>query len=302
MSLPKLLAIVGPTGTGKSDLAVEVARRTGAEIISADSMQVYRGMDIGTAKPSRALREEIPHHAIDVVDPDDPMSAGRFAALARAAAHAALARGSPVVLCGGTGLYARAFAGGLLEGVGADPELRAELEALSSEALAARLREVDPALAARVHPNNRVRMVRYLEIHGLGGDPASDRQTAHAFADRPFDVRWLGLDLPREPLWKRLEARLDAMLAAGWVEEVQALHASGYGPELKPLRAIGYREIGELLAGHADLATTRERIFVATRRFARRQRTWFKVEPGMQWIDARQRGAALERALAQLGA
>jgi tRNA dimethylallyltransferase len=297
---PRILAIVGPTGTGKTELAAALARRIGAEVISADSMQVYRGMDVGTAKPSSALRAEIPHHGIDVVDPDDEMSAGRFAELARAAAFEILQRGRPVILCGGSGLYARAFAGGLIDAAGTDPALRARIEALPDAELFAALRELDPELAARIHPANRVRRVRALEIARLRGAGASQLQARHGFEDRPFEMAWLGLDLPRETLWARLRARVEAMFAAGWIEEVRSLHAAGYGPDLRALQGIGYREIGWLLAGRIDPREARERIYLATRRFAKRQRTWFRAEPGMVWADPQRPERWLEQALLRL--
>lgn len=228
------------------------------------------------------------------------MSAGRFAALAREAARTAHARGRVVILCGGTGLYARAFAGGLVEGVTGEPALRAELEALPAAQLLERLRELDPDLAQRVHPNNHVRLVRYVEIASLGGRAASERHARHGFGDRPFDVAWLGLDLPREALWPRLRARVDAMFEAGWIDEVRRLRAAGHGPELKSMQAIGYREIGAMLDAGVGEGEVREQIWWATRRYARRQRTWFRSEPGMEWIDARERATALERALAGL--
>ena len=223
MPKPAVLAIVGPTGTGKTALALEVARRAGAEIVSADSMQVYRGMDIGTAKPSASQLRAVPHHGIDIVDPDDPMSAGRFAAYARAAASAALERGRRVLLCGGTGLYARAFAGGLIEGAESDPELRARLERLSTPELAARLRASDPRELARLDPRDRVRLLRALEIGELTGRPASAVRERHAFDDRPFEMTWLGLDLPRDALWPRLRGRVDRMFERGLVAEVEGL-------------------------------------------------------------------------------
>lgn len=297
---PRVLAIVGPTGTGKTELACEVARRSGAEIVSADSMQVYRGLDVGTAKPSRALRAEIPHHALDLVAPDEPMSAGRWAAAARAAAREIHARGQPILLVGGTGLYARAFAGGLIAGAESDPLLRAELEARSDRDLRAELTARDPAAAARIPPRDRVRTVRALEAARLAARPISEQHARHRFTDRPFEVRWLGLALDRDALALRLRARVDRMFAEGLVEEVRGLHAAGYGPSLRPLRAIGYREVGELLAGALDEPTARERIWIATRRYAKRQRTWFRAEPGLEWQDADARGAAVERALALL--
>jgi tRNA dimethylallyltransferase len=298
---PRVLALVGLTATGKSELACEVARRVGGEVISADSMQVYRGMDIGTAKPSAAIRSKIPHHGIDIVDPDEVMSAGRWAAIARRAARDAHGRGCPVVLCGGTGLYARAFAGGLVEGVAADSELRAELETRSTADLHAELERVDPASAARIHPNDRVRIERALEGTRLGGRPLSAQQAEHRFGDVPFDVRWLGLTLERDALWRRLRERVDRMFAAGLVEEVRSLHRAGYGPELRPLQAIGYREVGQLIAGRLTEAEAREAILLATRRYARRQRTWFRAEPALEWVDASEPEPILERALDWVG-
>ncbi len=190
-----VLAIVGPTGTGKTEIAAEVARRSGAEIISADSLQVYRGLDIGSAKPEPALRREVPHHLIDVVDPDDPMSAGRYAQLARSAAREIAARDRPVLLCGGSGLYARAFAGGLIAAVESEPELRADLERRETPDLLRELRAADPEAAARIPRRDRVRIVRALEVLRLGGETISRRHAGHDFGDRPFAVRWLGAQM-----------------------------------------------------------------------------------------------------------
>ncbi|MBW2282274.1 MAG: tRNA (adenosine(37)-N6)-dimethylallyltransferase MiaA [Deltaproteobacteria bacterium] len=302
MSRPRVLALVGLTGTGKTALACAVARRAGAEVISADSMQVYRGMDIGTAKPSRALRGEVPHHAIDVVDPDDPMSAGRFAALAREAADDIVARGRRVIVCGGTGLYARAFAGGLIGGAESDPGLRAELEARDAADLYAELERRDPATARQTPPANKVRVVRALEALQLAGRPVSEQRESHGFSDRPYDVRWLALGLERDTLWRRIEARVERMFAAGLVDEVRGLHAAGYGPELRALKSIGYREVGELLAGRTGEAQARDAITLATRQYAKRQRTWFNAEPGLRWLDATAGAAVLEEtALEALG-
>jgi tRNA dimethylallyltransferase len=295
-----VVAIVGPTASGKSEIAAEVARRAGAEIISADSVQVYRGLDIGSAKPGIELRREIPHHAIDVVDPDDPMDAGRYAALAREAARAIAARGRAIVLCGGSGLYARVFAGGLVTDVASDPELRAELEALDTASLYAELERTDPAAAAKIPPENRVRVQRALEVQRLGGRPQSEQHAEHGFTDRPFQVRWLALDVEREVLAKRIDARIEQMFARGLVDEVRGLHARGFGPELRSLQTIGYREVAELLAGRLTEPAAREAITTATRRYAKRQRTWFRSEPGLEWIPSNDPKAVIERAVAEL--
>jgi tRNA dimethylallyltransferase len=297
---PRVVAIVGPTGAGKTELACAVARETGAEIISADSMQVYRGMDIGTAKPSPSLRAEIPHHGLDLVAPDEPMSAGRWAELARAAALAIAARSRPILLVGGTGLYARAFAGGLIAGVGSDARVRAELEARSTDELRAELEAGDAAAAARIPRADRVRTVRALEVLRLGAGRISDAHARHRFADRPFELVWLGLAVDRERLAARLRARVEAMFAQGLVAELAALHAAGFAPSLRPLRAIGYREAGELLAGRISEAEAIERAWIATRRYAKRQRTWFRAEPELDWLDADSREHARERVLAAL--
>jgi tRNA dimethylallyltransferase len=291
-----VVAVVGLTGTGKTELAAELARRTGGEIIGCDSMQVYRGMDVGTAKPVAALRREIPHHAIDVADPDQQMSAGRFAAIARAAAHGVLARGRRAILCGGTGLYARAFAGGLLPQLEARAEVRAELRARSAESLRAELLAIDPEAGARIAPADRVRIERALEIARQARTPASRLRDVHAFGDRPFEVRWAALELPREELSRRIDARVARMFREGLVDEVQALWRAGYTRRYPPLRSIGYREVGWLLDGRIDEADARERIAIATRRYAKRQRTWFRSEPGVRWVDA----SDPERALAAL--
>jgi tRNA dimethylallyltransferase len=294
---PRVVAIVGPTGTGKTELACAVARRTGAEIVSADSMQVYRGMDIGTAKPSAELRAEIPHHALDLVAPDEPMSAGRWAEFARRAAFEIAARGRPILLVGGTGLYARAFAGGLIAGVGSDARVRAELETRSRDDLRAELEQVDPVAAARIGQSDRLRIARALEAQRLGVSPISAQQLRHAFGDRPFEVVWLGLAVDRDLLTTRLLARVEAMFAAGLVAEVAGLHAAGFSPSLRSLQAIGYRQAGELLAGRISAAEAIELTWIATRRYAKRQRTWFRAEPGLDWLDADARELALERVL-----
>jgi tRNA dimethylallyltransferase len=297
---PRVVAIVGPTGTGKTALACAVARRCGAEILSADSMQVYRGMDIGTAKPTAELRAEIPHHALDLVAPDEPMSAGIWATAARAAAYEIAARGRPILLVGGTGLYARAFAGGLIVGVGSDPVLREELEAMPLAELRAQLETLDPRAAARIPSADRVRTVRALEAQALARRPISTQHAEHSFGDRPFEMVWYGLSVGTAELAARLRARVEAMFEAGLVAELRGLHASGYAATLRSLQAIGYREAGRFLAGELTEAEAIERAWIATRRYAKRQRTWFRAEAGLEWLDADAPERAIETVLGAL--
>lgn len=301
MPRPRVLAIVGLTGTGKTELACAIARRVGAEVIGADSMQVYRGLDLGTAKPSVSLRREIPHHAIDVVDPDDAMTAGRYVALARAAAFDIRSRGLEIVLCGGTGLYARAFAHGLLEGVASDPETRSRLETETTETLRQELERRDPDAARAIQPGDRVRTVRALEVMHLSGRRFSEHTAAHGFDDRPFDVRWLALGLDRDRLWAALRERTALMFREGLVDEVRGLRAQGYA-DARPLRAIGYRQAAQVLDGTSSESEAIEETFLATRKYARRQRTWFNAEPDCEWLDASDPDAALRRGLELLAA
>ena len=293
----RVLAIVGQTGTGKTELACELARRIGGEVIGADSMQVYRRLDIGTAKPSRALREEIPHHAIDLVEPDDPMSAGRYSAYARRAALDIQRRDKCPILCGGTGLYARAFAGGLVEGVASTPSLRTELESRPTVALRQELEQRDPVAAERIASGDRVRMVRALEIASLGGARPSELRTLHGFGDRPFRMIWLGLRMEREPLWDLLRTRVEQMFQGGLVEEVRELRRTGFSPTLRALNSIGYRQAGQVIDGEIDEASAREAAWIATRRYAKRQLTWFRAEPELQWLDAARPAEILDEAL-----
>lgn len=294
---PTVVAVVGPTGSGKTDLACALAERARAEIISADSMQVYRGMDIGTAKPSPEIRARIRHHLIDAVDPDAPMSAGRYMELARAAAHAIHARGRRVVLCGGTGLYARAFACGLVPDLPAVAEMRARLHERSTEALRAELLAIDPESARAIPARDRVRLERALEAHAHAGRAVSSLREAHGFRDRPFALCWIGVAREPAELSARIERRVDAMLAEGWLDEVIALRAR-YPPHLRALQAIGYRELGAHLDGAYSLAEARRQIIVATRRYAKRQRTWFRAEAGLVWISADAPAAIVEAGLA----
>ena len=286
----RLVAVVGPTAAGKTELALRIAEAAGAEIVSLDSQQVYRGMDIGTGKASAAERARVPHHLLDVASPDEPMTAARFAELADRAITDARARGRTVVLAGGTGLYYRALVYGLFDGPPADAALRAQLLAEDLGGLRARLEIVDPVAATRIDPHDRVRTVRALEVHTLTGRPISDHQRDHdhrRVAPR-YEVRGIGLALPREELGQRIDARIDAMFAAGLVGEVQRLVAA-HGTEVRALTAIGYRELVQHLAGTLTLPDAVTQMRQATKRYARRQLGWFRSEPTVAWYkDARE--------------
>lgn len=285
-----IIAIVGPTATGKTSTAVHVARTVGGEIISADSMAVYRGMDIGTAKPTAEERAAVPFHLIDIVEPDQPFNVALFKEMAEEALAAIRARGRRPLVVGGTGLYVRVLLNdfGLTE-TAADPRLREALEAEAASrgapALHARLAAVDPEAAARIHPNDRVRIVRALEVYERTGVGISVRQAEDARRRRPKSAYRFALTAGREELYRRIDARVDAMLAAGLEEEVRGLFARGFGPTLPPLRSLGYKEMGAYVRGECSLEEAVCTIKQSTRRFAKRQLTWFRAEQNLIWID-----------------
>jgi tRNA dimethylallyltransferase len=274
----RALYLVGPTATGKSAVGVALAERLGAEIIALDSMTLYRGMDIGTAKPTAAERRGVPHHLIDVLDPWEHASVAEYRKWAIAAAAGIEARGRPVLFVGGTALYLKALLRGLFEGPGADAGLRAALESeaetLGDAALHDRLARLDPITAARLHPNDRRRVIRALEVAMLTGQPLSIWQAEHAEA--AAGARVVALARPRAVLHERINQRVDEMFAQGFVEEVRRL-ASGPRPIHRvPAQGVGYREVLEHLAGRLGLPETIERTQARTRQFAKRQETWFR--------------------------
>ena len=280
--LPPLVAVLGPTASGKSALGLALAERLGGEIISCDSMQVYRGMDIGTGKATADERAAIPHHLLDLVDPGEPFHAAAWARLARQAISEVSARGRLPIVVGGTGLYFGALVQGLFEAPAADPAIRArhaqEAAELGVPALHQRLSDVDPALAARVLPNDLLRISRGLEVHEQTGVALSELQRqarAEAVTVRPYAVL---LEPPMPELRARIEGRVEQMMAAGFLEEVRRLHAAGFAGA-RALGAIGYRQLGQHLAAELPLAEAVAAIKSATVAYARRQRTWFrKVE------------------------
>lgn len=286
---PPLLVILGPTASGKSDAAMALARRVGAEIVSVDSMQVYRGMDVGTAKPTPAERAEVRHHLIDVVEPDEPFTVARFVELADSVIADARRRGAPLVLTGGTPLYYKALFDGLFGGPGADEAIRDRLRAFSGEELHRRLVEVDPASAARIHANDAKRLVRALEVFELTGQPISSFQTEWTAPVRRHAAMWVGLAWDKDALNRRINARVRSMMAAGWVHEVRALLAR-HGGALShtAAEATGYRELIEHVEGRMSLDDAVEQIKIATRQLARRQMKWFRRFPDVTWVPGNQ--------------
>lgn len=284
---PRLLVIAGPTASGKTALALEVARLIDAEIISADSQQVYRHFDIGTAKPSAAELAAIPHHLISVVDPLEDFSAARFGKLADQAIAEIHARGKRVVIVGGTGLYLRVLLHGVMPGPSRDEALRAELEAFAdaqgNAALHARLAQVDPVTAARHPIQDRLRVIRALEIHALTGKPASEHRDEHAFAADRYEYELYVLNPEREKVYAAINARTANMFASGLIEETRALVAKGYR-EAAPMRAVGYLQALQVVEGALPLKQAIHDTAQATRHYAKRQLTWFRKEKGARHV------------------
>jgi tRNA dimethylallyltransferase len=291
LSLPKVAVLVGPTAVGKTAVALELAAALGADIVNADSMQLYRELDVGTAKPTVAERARVRHHLVDVADPDEPYDAARYAREGRAVLAALHQQGIPPLVVGGTGLYIKALLAGLFEQEDAvlevRPRLARELADQGLPALFSRLKSLDPATARRLAPGDTYRILRALEVVEATGRPLSDLHAAHGFQDRPYETLKLGLTLPREELYRRIETRVDLMLGQGWLEEVRRL-AHRYPPEIKPLQALGYRHLVAVLAGALSLAEAVEETKKETRRYAKRQLTWFNADPEVSWFSPSQ--------------
>lgn len=289
---PKVVALVGCTGSGKTGLGVALAQWLDTEIISVDSMAVYRGMDIGTAKPTRTEQDGVVHHLLDVVNPDEPFTAADFARQARSVIERLHARGKVTVLVGGTGLYLRSLLHGIFEGPGTDVTLRNALVAQQVAAAAegnflylhARLQAVDPLLAQRLHPNDHVRILRGLEVFEQTGRPLSEWQAAHRFASSPYHGVKLALELPREVLYERIDRRVEGMVARGLEAETQGLLET-YGSEVKPMKGLGYLHFVRYLRGEWTLPQAITEMQTDTRHFARRQLTWFRGESGVSWVE-----------------
>ncbi len=286
-----VILILGPTAGGKTELAIALAQQLpgGGECLSADSMQVYRGMDIGTAKPSAVQRATVPHHLLDLLDPsEDGFSVDAWLREAERIIAEVRGRGRWPIVAGGTNLYVQALLAGLFEGPEPDPDVRARLEAADLAELRRRLEAIDPAAAERIHPNDRKRTIRALEVHELTGRRISDLQTQWFRSAPPrTDVKIIGLDWPVETINGRINARVRAMIDRGLVDEVRAIR--DLPPGRQASEALGYRQILEHLAGRTTLEQAIEQIKIRTRRYAKQQRTWlrrFRAHPASTWIDA----------------
>ncbi|MBN2053560.1 tRNA (adenosine(37)-N6)-dimethylallyltransferase MiaA [bacterium] len=296
-----LVVIAGPTAIGKTELAVRLAEWLNGEVISADSRQLYRHLDIGTGKPTAEDRRRVTFHLLDVADPPETYSAARYAAAAHEVIGRVLERGSLPIVAGGTGLYIRALVGGLFPSPPADEALRERLLKEERErpgCLFARLEKLDPVAAAGIMPANLVRIIRTLEIIMLTGETASAQRQRHGFPDRRYEVLSFGLRMPRVALWTRIERRVDEMFERGLVAEVEGLLARGYDPAAPAMSSLGYREVAAMLRGECDLEEAKARMKTGTRRYAKRQMTWFRKEPRLTWIDLDEQGdldAAMER-------
>jgi tRNA dimethylallyltransferase len=281
--------IVGPTGAGKTRLAMQLAEHTGGEVVSADSQQVYAGMDIGTGKVTADERARVPHHLLDVVRPDQEMTAQRFVELADRAVAEVSARGKAVIVCGGTGLYVRALLLGLFAGPPASPELREELSEIArrsgTAALHAELTRIDPASAARIDRNDAKRIIRAVEVFRLTGEPMSVHQARHDHRSLPprYDARVVGLAPEREALYRAIDQRVDAMIDGGLEGEVARLRTQGYLPPLRSQQAIGYAELHDAADGRVERGRAIELIKRNSRHYARRQLSWYRGDAAIAW-------------------
>ena len=296
---PKVIVIAGPTASGKTTLAVDLARSLSGEIVNADAMQVYRSMDIGTAKPTHEEQRGIPHHMLDVVNPDEDFNAAIYRRMALPIVNEICSTGKTCLVVGGTGLYIRGLIGGLMESPPSDPELRKRLrmdsEIHGTAKLHEKLKTLDPERAESIHPNDEVRIIRAIEINSLSDLRSSDLMKRHGFRERSLNALKLCLDVEREALYHRINERSVNMTDMGLIEETRDLLKMGYSPDLKSMKAIGYRHMIRYLKGEWSLEETITKLKRDTRRYAKRQLTWFKSESGVIWVDPKDLDMVIKR-------
>jgi len=289
MERPRIVILLGPTGVGKSKLVIELAEELGGEIVSADSMQVYRYMDIGTAKPTLDEQKKVRHHLIDLVTPDQPFHAGLYRILARKTIDQLHKSGKPIWVVGGTGLYIKALVQGLFTHPKIDPNVRRKLKQEAEEKgkafLSERLKRVDPKTASQLHPHDLFRTIRALEVYDSTGIPISFFREQHRFGERPYLTLKIGLEINRENLYRRIEERVDQMIERGFLQEVRGLMEMGYGPELKPMQSLGYKQMVQFLSREISWTEAVGQMKRDTRNYAKRQWTWFRADPEVCWRD-----------------
>ena len=310
-----VIVLIGPTAVGKSRIAVEVAKAFETEVLTADSRQVYRGMDVGTDKPTPEERQGVPHRLIDLVNPDESFNVGLYRRQALDEIERLYRDSRLPLVVGGTGLYVRTLLKGLCDAPPTDPIVRGalqqEVKDFGHDRLYARLVAVDPVVAARLHPRDESKVIRALEVHQVSGRRMSEYQQEHGFAERPFSALIIGLNRDRDALYRRIEERIDWQLAHGLIEETKQLLARGYRRDSAAMKSLGYRQVAEHLACEYDATEMVRRFKRDTRHYSKRQMTWFRKEPGIQWLtigesESVQRTAALvagqvDRFLATLG-
>jgi tRNA dimethylallyltransferase len=289
MDRPRVVILLGPTGVGKSKLALEWAEELGGEIISADSMQVYRHMDIGTSKPTPDDQRRVQHHLIDLVTPDEPFHAAFYRTLGRKTIDQLHRDEKRIWVVGGTGLYIKTLTQGLFSSPKIDPRLRETLKQEANEkgtsTLYERLKGVDPKTASRLHPHDLFRIIRALEVFDSTGVPISFYREQHHFGEKPYLTLKIGLETNREKLYRRIEERVNQMLEKGFLREVEGLIAMGYGRELNPMQSLGYKQMVQFLSKEMGWEEAVRQMKRDTRRYAKRQRAWFKADPEVQWWD-----------------
>lgn len=290
MDKPRLLVILGPTAIGKTGLAIDIAKRINGAIISADSLQVYRHLDIGTAKPTKEERTQVDHHLIDIIDPDEEFNAGLFRNYANSVIRKLTKNRIKLIVVGGTYLYVRVLLHGLIEGIAGNKEIRERLRTLKSSFgvgyFYEKLKSLDPESALRIHSNDYVRIERALESYYITGQKISNLQKNHGFRDAEYDYLKLGLCDERDMLRKRIDDRVDSMIKSGLVGEVEMIRSMGFMPDLKPLQSIGYRQINQYLDEYISLKTAVELIKRDTKRLAKRQMTWLRRDKEIRWYKA----------------